>query len=75
MKINFENTSIIAKLSKNDMFSFLQRRQSVVKGRTFVYIERIGKICYYSEINSTKILETNWNRDIIKKSENEKNKG
>jgi hypothetical protein len=67
MKIDWGNTTIIAKLSKNDIFSFLHRGQSKVKGRTFVYIERIGKICYYSEIDSTKILETNWNRDIIKK--------
>jgi len=66
MKIDWENTTIIAKLSKKDLFTFLQNGQSKVKGRTFVYIERIGKICYYSEIDSTKILQTNWNRDVIK---------
>ena len=66
MKINWENTTIIAKLSKNDLFSFLQHRQSKVKGRTFIYIERIGEMCYYSEIGKPKVLQTNWNRDIIK---------
>ena len=39
MKIDWENTTIIAKLSKKDLFTFLQNRQSKVKGRTFVYIE------------------------------------
>lgn len=64
--MNYENIMIIVKLSKGDNFSFYQRRQNIIKGRIFSYIERIGKVCYYSELNSNEILQTNWNREIIK---------
>jgi hypothetical protein len=65
-RIEWSSVMIIAKLKEGEIFSFLQRRQSTLKGRVFKFLKREGKICFYSEKDSTKILECNWNRDIIK---------
>lgn len=65
-KIDWQNVMIIAKLNKEDVFCFKHHRQGVIKGRKFKYLERVDKICKYREINSDKILETIWTRDIIK---------
>lgn len=66
-KINWENVSLIAKLKKGDEFYFKHRGQSKIKGRKFVFIGLVGKICYYSEVGKEKLLVTDWKRDIIKK--------